>query len=77
MKADMAAMKEKSASSSDSGTGGRLEGPRDLDRPPKIPKIGFPPLRRQDRSDALRQPVRLLLPLRAHHGGRKGMAGFP
>jgi len=36
MKADMAAMKEKSASSSDSGNGGRPEGPRDLDRPPKF-----------------------------------------
>ena len=42
MKADMAAMKEKSASSSDSGAGGRPEGPRDLDRPPKFQKLDFP-----------------------------------
>ena len=40
MKADMAALKEKSASSSDSG--GRLEGTRDLDRPPKFQKLDFP-----------------------------------
>ncbi|XP_066351695.1 uncharacterized protein [Miscanthus floridulus] len=38
----MAAMKEKSASSSDSGAGGRPEGPRDLDRPPKFQKLDFP-----------------------------------
>ena len=42
MKPDMAAMKEKSASSSDSGAGGRPEGPRDLDRPPKFQKLDFP-----------------------------------
>ena len=40
MKADMAALKEKSASSSDSG--GRPEGTRDLDRPPKFQKLDFP-----------------------------------
>ena len=44
MKADMAAMKEKSALSSDNGTNGRSEGPRDLDRPSEIPKTRFPPL---------------------------------
>jgi hypothetical protein len=42
MKADMAAMQEKSASSSDRGTGGRPEGPRDLDRPSKFQKLDFP-----------------------------------
>jgi hypothetical protein len=60
MKADMEAMKEKSASSVDSDAGGRPAGPRDLVRPPpppKIPKIGFSPLRQQDRSDALHQQV--------------------
>ncbi|WVZ54253.1 hypothetical protein U9M48_005078 [Paspalum notatum var. saurae] len=34
-------MKEKSASSSDSSAGGRPEGPRDLDRPPKFQKLDF------------------------------------
>jgi hypothetical protein len=42
MKADMAAMQEKSASSSDRDVGGRLEGPRDLDRPPQFQKLDFP-----------------------------------
>jgi hypothetical protein len=46
MKADMEAMKEKSASSVDSDAGGRPEGPRDLDRPPAPPprfqKLDFP-----------------------------------
>jgi hypothetical protein len=42
MKADMAAMKEKSVSSSDSGTSGHPEGSRDLDRPPKFQKLDFP-----------------------------------
>jgi len=42
LKADMAAMKEKSASLSGSGTGGRQDGPRDLDRPPKFQKLEFP-----------------------------------
>jgi hypothetical protein len=42
MKANMAAMQEKSASSSDHDTGGRLEGPRDLDRPPRFQKLDFP-----------------------------------
>jgi hypothetical protein len=42
MKADMKAMKEKSASSADSGAGGRPEGPRDLDRPPKFQELDFP-----------------------------------
>jgi hypothetical protein len=42
MKADMAAMQEKSASSSDRDVGGRLEGPRDLDRPPRFQKLDFP-----------------------------------
>jgi hypothetical protein len=41
MKADMEAMKEKSASSVDSDAGGRPEGPRDLDR-----GGGGPPRRR-------------------------------
>jgi hypothetical protein len=38
MKADMMALKEKSALSSDSAGGG----PRDLDRPPKFQKLDFP-----------------------------------
>jgi len=42
LKADMAAIKEKSASSSGSGTGGRQDRPRDLDRPPKFQKLEFP-----------------------------------
>ena len=42
MEADMAAMKEKSASTSDYGAGGRAEVPRDLDRPPKFQKLDFP-----------------------------------
>jgi hypothetical protein len=42
MKADMAAMPEKSASSSDRDIGGRLEGPHDLDRPPRFQKLDFP-----------------------------------
>jgi hypothetical protein len=42
MKANMAAMQEKSASSSDHDTGGRLEGPHDLDRPPRFQKLDFP-----------------------------------
>ena len=42
MEADMAAMKEKSASTSDYGAGGRAEMPRDLDRPPKFQKLDFP-----------------------------------
>jgi hypothetical protein len=42
MKADMAAMQEKSASSSDHDVGSRLEGPRDLDRPPRFRKLDFP-----------------------------------
>jgi hypothetical protein len=42
MKADIAAMQEKSASSSDRDTGGHLEGPRDLDRPPRFQKLDFP-----------------------------------
>ncbi|XP_066323760.1 uncharacterized protein [Miscanthus floridulus] len=42
MKADMAVMKEKSASSSENGIGGRADGPRDLDRPPKFQKLDFP-----------------------------------
>ncbi|RLN12498.1 hypothetical protein C2845_PM09G12640 [Panicum miliaceum] len=42
MKADMAAMKEQSTSSSDSGVGGRPEGPRDLDHPPRFQKLDFP-----------------------------------
>jgi hypothetical protein len=42
MKDDMAAMQEKSASSSDRDVGGRLEGPRDLDRPPRFQKLDFP-----------------------------------
>jgi hypothetical protein len=42
LKADMAAMKEKSESSSGSGTGGRQDEPRDLDRPPKFQKLEFP-----------------------------------
>ena len=36
VKADMATMKDKSASSSDNGGGGRAEPPRDLDRPPRF-----------------------------------------
>jgi hypothetical protein len=35
-------MQEKSASSSDRDVGGRLEGPRDLDRPPRFQKLDFP-----------------------------------
>jgi hypothetical protein len=42
IKDDMAAMQEKSASSSDRDVGGRLEGPRDLDRPPRFQKLDFP-----------------------------------
>jgi hypothetical protein len=42
MKADMAAMQEKSASSRSGDVGGRLEGPRDLDRPPRFQKLDFP-----------------------------------
>jgi hypothetical protein len=42
MKANMAAMQEKSASSSDRNAGGLLEGPRDLDRPPRFQKLDFP-----------------------------------
>jgi hypothetical protein len=42
MKADMAAMQEKSASSSDRDAGDRLEGPHDLDRPPRFQKLDFP-----------------------------------
>jgi hypothetical protein len=57
MKADMAAMQEKSASSSDRDVGSRLEGSRDLDRPPRFQKLDFSPLRWQDRSDALHQQV--------------------
>jgi hypothetical protein len=41
MKADMEAMKEKSALSADSGAGGHPEGPRDLDRPPGFQKLDF------------------------------------
>ncbi|KAJ1253546.1 hypothetical protein BS78_K256400 [Paspalum vaginatum] len=42
IKADVAAMKEQSASSSDSSAGGRPEGPRDPDRPPRFQKWDFP-----------------------------------
>jgi hypothetical protein len=42
MEADMAAMKEKSASTSEYGAGGRVEVSRDLDRPPKFYKLDFP-----------------------------------
>jgi hypothetical protein len=42
MEADMAAMKEKSASTSEYDVGGRAEVPRDLDRPPKFHKLDFP-----------------------------------
>jgi hypothetical protein len=42
MKADMPAMQEKSNSSSDRDVGGHLEGPRDLDRPPRFQKLDFP-----------------------------------
>jgi hypothetical protein len=41
LKADMEGMKERTASSSANG-GGRTEGHRDLDRPPKFHKIDFP-----------------------------------
>jgi hypothetical protein len=47
MKVEMATLKEKSSSSSVEDGGVRQEGPRDLDRPPQIPEIGFPSLRRQ------------------------------
>jgi hypothetical protein len=42
VKADMAAMMEKSTSSLISGAGDHPEGPRDLDRPPKFQKLDFP-----------------------------------
>ncbi|WVZ95693.1 hypothetical protein U9M48_041425 [Paspalum notatum var. saurae] len=42
IKADVAAMKEKSSSSADSSAGGLPEGPRDLDRPPRFQKLDFP-----------------------------------
>jgi hypothetical protein len=42
MQADMAAMQEKSASSSDRDVDGHLEGPRDLDRPPRFQNLDFP-----------------------------------
>jgi hypothetical protein len=42
MKADMVAMQEKSASSSDRDVDGRLEGPHDLDCPPRFQKLDFP-----------------------------------
>ena len=42
MKADLAAMKEKSASSSDSGGGRRPEEPCDTEFPPKHKKWDFP-----------------------------------
>jgi hypothetical protein len=51
MEADMAAMKEKSASTSDYGAGGRAEVPRDQDRPPKFQKLDFP--RYDDKSDPM------------------------
>ena len=57
MKADMAAMKEKSASSSDSGTGGHPEGPRDLDCPPKFQKLDIPRYDGKKNSEALHQQV--------------------
>ena len=42
MKADMARMKEKSASSSDTSGGNRTEGHREIDRPPRFQKLEFP-----------------------------------
>ena len=42
MKSDMAAMKDKASSSTDSSAGGRQDGARDLDRPPKFQKLDFP-----------------------------------
>jgi hypothetical protein len=42
LQADIAALKEKSASSSDSGGGGRSEGPHDLDHPSMFQKLDFP-----------------------------------
>jgi len=42
MQAEMASMKEKSASSSDSRGGGHVEHPREPDRPPKFQKMDFP-----------------------------------
>ncbi|XP_072146353.1 uncharacterized protein [Setaria viridis] len=51
LKADMAAMKEKPSSSSTSAAGGRPEGPRDAERPPKFQKLDFP--RYDGKSDPL------------------------
>ncbi|XP_072151436.1 uncharacterized protein [Setaria viridis] len=51
LKADMAAMKEKPSSSSTSAAGGRPEGPRDAERPPKFHKLDFP--RYDGKSDPL------------------------
>jgi hypothetical protein len=42
MKDEMASMKAKSASSSDMGGGGRMEPPREQDRPPRFQKLDFP-----------------------------------
>jgi len=42
MQAEMAYLKEKSASSSDSRGGGQVEHPREPDRPPKFQKMDFP-----------------------------------
>jgi hypothetical protein len=49
MQADIASLKEKSESSSSSG--GRLEAPRDIDRPPRFLKLDFP--RYDGKSDPL------------------------
>jgi hypothetical protein len=55
MKADMAALKEQPASSSN--IGGRSDGQRDLDRPPDSRNSTLPPLRWQVRPHALPQQV--------------------
>ena len=76
MKADMAALKEKSASSSDSG--GRLEGTRDLDRPPSSRNWTFPAttaslIRWPSSTSATRTSV---LPSTVHHGRGAGVDGL-
>ncbi|KAG8083786.1 hypothetical protein GUJ93_ZPchr0010g9973 [Zizania palustris] len=42
LKAEMASLKDKSPSSSAASEGGRHEGPRDSDRPPRFQKLDFP-----------------------------------
>jgi hypothetical protein len=72
MQADIAGLKKSDASSPN---GGRIDAPRDLDRPLRFQKLDFP--RYDGKSDPpLRQQVRIILSPATHHGGRKGVDGL-